>query len=62
MCRALGRQERRGRLEGGLGETDKTDTRILLLPCRGNILLFRSEAGRTDEWARAHFFVGPVGV
>src|SRR5207253_3577276 len=33
-------------------------TRILLLPCRGNILPFRSEAGRTDKWARAHFFVG----
>src|SRR5260370_34432466 len=36
--------------------------RILHLRCSGNILWFRSEAGRTDEWARAHFFVGPVGV
>src|SRR5205807_9518659 len=33
-------------------------TRILLLPCRGNILPFCSEAGRTDKWARAHLFVG----
>jgi hypothetical protein len=35
--------------------------RILLLPCWQNILYFRSEAGRTDRWAQAHFFVGPVG-
>jgi hypothetical protein len=30
---------------------------ILHLPCRGNILFFRSEAGRTNGWAQAHFFV-----
>jgi len=31
---------------------------MLHLPCRGNILFFRSEAGRTNGWAQAHFFVG----
>src|ERR1700719_35369 len=31
--------------------------RILLLPGRRNILFFRSEAGRTNGWAQAHFFV-----
>src|SRR5580704_4948728 len=36
--------------------------RILILPCSGNILILRSEAGRTMEWAQAHFFVGPVAV
>src|ERR1700743_2479103 len=36
--------------------------RILILPCSGNILVLRSEAGRTMEWAQAHFFVGPVAV
>ena len=30
----------------------------MLLPCSRNILLFRSEAGRTNGWAQAHFFVG----
>ena len=30
---------------------------ILLLPCCRNILYFRSETGRTTEWAQAHFFV-----
>src|ERR1700737_5573312 len=30
---------------------------ILHLPCRRNILFFRSEAGRTNGWAQAHFFV-----
>src|SRR6516162_1876314 len=39
-------------------DTGFRGTRILLLPCRGNILQIRSEAGRTDKWARAHFFVG----
>src|SRR6516225_8219344 len=39
-------------------DTGFRGTRILLLPCRGNILQIRSEAGRSDEWARAHFFVG----
>ena len=38
-------------------DTGFRGTRILLLPCRGNILQIRSE-GRTDKWARAHFFVG----
>ena len=36
--------------------------RTLILPCSGNILKLRSEAGRTMEWAQAHFFVGPVAV
>ena len=36
--------------------------RTLILPCSGNILELRSEAGRTMEWAQAHFFVGPVAV
>jgi hypothetical protein len=36
--------------------------RTLILPCAGNILELRSEAGRTMEWAQAHFFVGPVAV
>jgi hypothetical protein len=35
---------------------------ILILSCCGNILILRSEAGRTMEWAQAHFFVGPVAV
>ena len=34
----------------------------LILSCCGNILILRSEAGRTMEWAQAHFFVGPVAV
>src|SRR5713226_6666906 len=38
------------------------EPRILHLQCSGNILCFRSEAGRTERWAQAHFFVGPVGV
>lgn len=33
----------------------------MLLPCRRNILIFHSEAGRTDQWAKAHFFVAPGG-
>ena len=32
--------------------------RILLLPWLGNILSFRSEAGRTMSGRTAHFFVG----
>src|SRR5258707_15609832 len=36
-------------------------TLILLLPCPGHILSFRSVTGRTTGWAQAHFFVGPVG-
>ena len=28
----------------------------MLLPCGGNILRFRSEAGRTDEWAHSPLF------
>src|SRR5437660_9346649 len=35
--------------------------RILLLPSRRNILIFHSEAGRTDQWAKAHFFVAAGG-
>jgi len=31
--------------------------RILLLGGWGNILYFRSEAGRGEEWAQAHFFI-----
>ena len=31
---------------------------VLLLPCPGHILWFRSVTGRTTEWAQAHFFVG----
>jgi hypothetical protein len=38
------------------------NARTLILPCSGNILILRSEAGRTMEWAQAHFFVGPVAV
>ena len=34
----------------------------LILSCCGNILLLRSEAGRTMSGRTAHFFVGPVGV
>src|SRR5258708_1800577 len=34
-------------------------TLILLLPCLGHILSFRSVTGRTMRWAQAHFFVGP---
>jgi ribosome maturation factor RimP len=33
----------------------------LLLPSRRNILIFHSEAGRTDQWAKAHFFVAAGG-
>jgi ribosome maturation factor RimP len=33
----------------------------LLLPCCRNILIFHSEAGRTDRWAKAHFFVAAGG-
>src|SRR6266403_3447225 len=40
------------RRSGGLGG------RILLLPCSGNILYFRFEAGRTMSGLQAHFFVG----
>jgi hypothetical protein len=43
-------------------KAERRGGRILLLSCRGNILSFRSEAGRTERWAQAHFFVGPVGV
>ena len=31
---------------------------VLLSPCPGHILWFRSVTGRTTEWAQAHFFVG----
>jgi hypothetical protein len=34
----------------------------LHLPYSGNILLFRSESGRTLEWAQAHFFVAAGGA
>jgi len=33
----------------------------LLLPCSRNILILRSETGRTIEWAQAHFFVAAGG-
>ena len=31
------------------------------MPRRRNILIFHSEAGRTDQWAQAHFFVAAGG-
>ena len=34
----------------------------LHLPFPGNILLLRSESGRTMEWAQAHFFVAAGGA
>jgi hypothetical protein len=33
----------------------------LLLGCSGNILVLRSESGRTLRWAQAHFFVAAGG-
>src|SRR5947207_4941298 len=36
--------------------------RILLLPCSGNILYFRSEAGRTMSGRKPTFLLAPVGV
>jgi hypothetical protein len=39
--------------DGGRGRP-----RILLLPCRGNILLLRSEAGRTESGREPTFLLG----
>jgi len=44
-----------------LGHAMRGFPRTLLLPWRRNILIFHSEAGRTDQWAQAHFFVAAGG-
>jgi hypothetical protein len=49
------------RWDSGSGPPGRPGLGTLLLRCSRNILIVRSESGRTIGWAQAHFFVAAGG-